>query len=711
MSKQAANLTPPSRLSRMGLRPSVGASNRVRGGVVALALGLTTPLVAPAFGQAPAEVQATTNGVDIPTNGLDATTSGSLDFDLGSGLDDIALLELDVPIVVTASRRAQRITTVPQAMTVITAEDIRLSGARTIPDALRLSAGVDVADGGMSQQAVSIRGSHGFLATGLLVLVDGRQIFDAMFGGTVWNAWPFHLEDIERIEVLRGPGGVTWGANAVNGVINIITKDPADQLGFRLSSSAASRGTARQYFGYGLREEKLRLRVSGSFDRTDGFREGGNLLAPLDDRQNAGSFALHGVYESSPRHKLVISAGTKLVDGGLSNTIFHIPTPQNTASQAHYVLARWQHQEDEDHQSEITAFINSSMSQPGSSGIDFIYHQAALQYMRTVRASDAHTLTWGIDTRFDLVDATNSDPYMLREDRVRTAILGAYIQDEWRFAPRWTLNLGGRLDYDSYGGFEPSARAALTYELSDTSALYASVSRSFSMPPAASRFVNEPALGGLFYVTADPGVDARKVLAYEVGYRSRLGDRFDLSANIFWNEYADHLGLPIGLGPPGLAKARFENVGDASVYGAEVEGRLQATPRLELLANYSYENLNWRAGIPYHLTDLITPPRHKAMAGARYRMTDDLVLSTHLYFVDAVLAPQTIPIVPRKVNAYLRWDIRGEWEFWEDRASIAMGVRNLLDDGHFEGGSAFLNDAEVPRMIFAEFRLEIPAGK
>ncbi|MFQ5495756.1 MAG: TonB-dependent receptor plug domain-containing protein, partial [Phycisphaerae bacterium] len=146
-----------------------------------------------------------------------------------NGIAGLSLEELmEVQVVVTASRREQKLGSVPYAMSVITADDIRRSGARSIPDALRLVPGVDVADLSFGNAAVSSRGFHGFIANLTLVLVDGRQIYDSVFGGTLWGAWPFQLEDIERIEVIRGPGGVTWGANAVNGVINIITKDPAD---------------------------------------------------------------------------------------------------------------------------------------------------------------------------------------------------------------------------------------------------------------------------------------------------------------------------------------------------------------------------------------------------------------------------------------------------------------------------------------------------
>ncbi len=645
------------------------------------------------------------------TTVVEAASNGVADFDLGDGFDDIDLLELEVPVVVTASRRAQRITSVPQAMTVITAEDIRRSGARTIGDAVRLAAGVDVADLSMQQQAVSIRGSHGFLANTILVLVDGRQIFDSVYGGTVWNSWPFNLEDIERIEVQRGPAGVTWGANAMNGVINIITKDPADQLGFNLSASAASRGTVRQYFGYGLKDDKLRLRVSGAFDRTDGFREGGNLIVPLDDRENAGSFTLHGIYDSSPRHQLEISAGAKLVDGGIAHTIFTWPHLQSPLSESYYLLGRWRHHRDEDDQEEVTAYVNSFHGMAGTDALDYLYHQFALQYMRTVRPDADHTVTWGIDTRLDLVDTTNAAPFMLTRDRVNSGIIGAYLQDEWRFAPRWTLNLGARVDYDTYGGFQPSARAALAYELAEASAIYASVARSFAMPPAGARFFNFPLTGGLAYVTSDQDLAPRKLLAYELGYRGRLWDRLDLSANLFWHEYADYLALPLRLGPPGLIRTEFTNVGDASAYGFELESRFRVTERLELLANYTFENFDWRSDTPYHLTDFMTPPEHKATLGARYDLTDDVHLSTHLYYVDAVLAPQANNIfAPRAIDSYLRWDVRAEWEFWDDRASLAAGMRNLLDGGHAEGGTVFIGDGEAPRMFFTELRIAIPAG-
>ncbi|MFQ5412550.1 MAG: TonB-dependent receptor plug domain-containing protein, partial [Phycisphaerae bacterium] len=256
---------------------------------------------------------------DTPAE-IEETADESALLDDEEDQEDIELLELEVPIVVTASRRAQKITSVPHAMSVVTAEDIRRSGARTIPDALRLVPGVDVADLTFGNSAVSVRGFHGFLSRQVLVLVDGRQIFDSHFGGTLWGTWPFQLEDIERIEVVRGPGGVTWGANAVNGVINILTKDPRDQLGLTYSAGGGSRGTYKTHLGYAFEDGKLRMRISGEYEASDGFIRGGSILRRLDDEAKTGRMGLHAIYEAGPDDTWTFSAGSNVSDGGFAPT-------------------------------------------------------------------------------------------------------------------------------------------------------------------------------------------------------------------------------------------------------------------------------------------------------------------------------------------------------------------------------------------------------
>ena len=619
---------------------------------------------------------------------------------------DIDLLELDIPMVVSATRREQKISTLPHAVSVITARDIRVAGVRNIPDALRLVAGVDVAALTCATSAVSPRGYHGFLANQVLVLVDGRQIYDAVFGGTLWGSWPFQLEDIERIEVIRGPAGVTWGPNAVNGVINVITKDPADQLGTTYIAGGGSRGAFKQYIGYAFQEDKLRMRVSGEYQADDGFKKGGSLLQDLDDDYKSGRTSLYAVYEDGP-DALTFSIGNSLVDGAYPTT----PTAGfgaeiNAGSQASFLLAKWKHRNDEDNSYEFTAYVNDFQLTVGMRQIDYRYQQLGFQYGHTLKLHDNHTLSWGIDSRFDLVDGSSSDPGMFTKPYINTAVFGLYFQDEWRLAPRWALNVGARIDYDTYGGFGPSARAALSYQLTQQSFIYTAVSRTFHTPSSGLRLIDLPLANGLIYTTANPELKSESVIVYEFGYRTRFFDRVDVNLNLFWNEYSDNASLTMRPGPPGLVQMYLDNLVDVSLYGVELDAGWAVNKKLKLLGNYSFQFTDWRSQSSMADSDLITPPKHKFMLAALYSPTDDLHLASRLFYVDDVLAPNPAnSFSPRHVDEYFRLDLSAEYEFWEDRAAFAVGVQNLLDSDHFEGSSAFINDAQVPRMLYAQLRL------
>ncbi|MHC4443184.1 MAG: TonB-dependent receptor plug domain-containing protein [Planctomycetota bacterium] len=650
------------------------------------------------------------NETTIPQHNYANANTNKIDPDRSTEeLDDIDLLQLEIPTIVTATRREQKITNLPYAISVITAEDIRLSGARSIPDALRLVPGVDVAELAYGNTALSPRGLHGYYSNNVLVLVDGRQVYDAFFGGTLWGAWPFQLEDIERIEVIRGPGGVTWGANATNGVINIITKDPADQLGLTLTAGGGSRGMHKEHLGYAFAEDKLRLRISGEYEASDGFKKGGNLLANINDSYMSGRIALHGIYEAGPHDKVTFSAGSAMVDNGYPLPPIPPSKPQNAGTQANFFLSKWHHQFKTDNYFELTGYVNDFFFDAGFGVFNLRYQQIGLLFSHTFKPSEEHVITWGLDNRVDLFDATPADPRLLSKDHVHSNAIGLYLQDGWQFAPKLTLNLGGRIDYDSYGGFQPSGRIALAYELSEHSNIYGAVSRAYRMQTAPIRFMDTPLLGGLAAVTTDRDVKSTCLMAYEVGYRGQLFNKLDYNLNLFWHENSDMFGLTAGLGPPGLIHINIDSVGSYSVYGLEFDAKYNITDNLTLLGNYTFQQSRYSGTLSYtQALDLIVPPKHKFMVGARYSPFEDLHLSAHLYYVDTATSPDPgFPLLPTRVDPYFRLDLRSEFEFWEDKASIAVGVRNLLDENHPEGADLFLNDAEVPRMVYAEFRLNI----
>lgn len=625
-----------------------------------------------------------------------------------SELDSIDLLTLDIPTVVTAGRREQKITNVPYAITVITAEDIRAAGARTIPDALRLAPGMDVAELAYGNAAVAPRGMTSLLAREVLVMVDGRQLFDSLYAGTLWGAWPFQLEDIDRIEVIRGPGGVTWGANAVNGVINIITKDPKDQKGLTITGGGGSRGMNKEHVGYAFEDKKLRMRISGEYEGSDGFKDGGSFLQALDDGCKTGRTGLHAIYDANPNDKLTLSAGNAIVSEGFPPPpTFSFLRDRQMSEHSEFILGRWDHAVEKDNSFTVTSYFNDFYSTPASYAIEYRYQQYALQFSHTFKPAENHTLTWGIDTRADYLDTSHADPFLLTQNYLGTGIVGAYVQDEWQFAPQWRLNLGARIDYEFYGGFQPSGRISLSYDLSENSLLYGAVSRAFQMPPVGCRFLNVPLADGLAYVTTDSNISSEQLIAYELGYRGIFLDRIHTGVSVFCHQYDTLTGLPLRLGPPGIIQQRFSHIADAYLYGVELDTRYAVSEKLTLLGNYTFQHED-----AYHgdlgSSDYILPPKHKFMVGARYTPIDPLRLSAHLYYVDHASGPNpTLPTQYTRLDIphYFRLDLRAEYEFWKDRGTVAVGVRNLLDPHHPEGTSGFQNYAEVPRMVYAELRM------
>ncbi len=625
-------------------------------------------------------------------------------------LGDIDLLTLEVPTVVTASRRREKVSGVPYAISVITAEDIRAAGAQSVPDALRLVPGVDVSLLSYNTAAVGIRGNHGLLTRNLLVLVDGRQIFDSIFGGTLWGGWPFLLEDIKRIEVIRGPGGVTWGANADGGVINIITRDPGEQQGLTLSGMGGSRGSSRQYAGVGFRDEKLRARVSGQYRGSDGFLKGGSFLRPLDDYVDQGSFNAHAVYEAGRDDTLTLSAGHALTYGGLpAAPLASFLTTQEATAYGTFLLGRWEHRIEDDNTLTLTGYFNDYYECPAAKAIDYRYDQFALQVGHTFKPAEDHTLTWGIDTRADILDAHYADPGMLTEDYLGTGIVGAYVQDDWVFADRWKLSLGGRIDYEFYEGFQPSARAALAYEPADDMLIWAAVSRAFQVPPAGSRFLQTPLADGLAYITSDRRVSSEILTACEVGWRGRFHERLQAGAVVYCHHTEDRTILRMLPGPPGLLRYNFENGYDVTDYGVELDATYAVSERFTLLGHYTFKKSEAHGPWSPLDSDSMVVPEHRFMVGARYRPIDPLTLSADLYYTARAVGPNpTIPLLPVRIPPYCSLNLRAEYELWKDRAWVAVGVRDLLDSHHLEGTTQFENLAEVPRMVYGEVRMRLP---
>jgi len=307
----------------------------------------------------------------------------------------------------------------------------------------------------------------------------------------------------------------------------------------------------------------------------------------------------------------------------------------------------------------------------------------------------------------DLLDDTISNTGLTIDRYYTTGVVGAYLQDTWRFAPKWSLEFGGRIDYDAYGGFQPSARASLAYEIDHQSMVYGAVSRAFENPTVASRYADVDEFNGLVNVQGHKDMHATSVIAYELGYRRKFFDRLDTKSSLYWHEYDNAIGIRPHLGFPVLFYMNSECLGPYSTYGYEFESKYAITKKLSLLGHYTLQFMDWRADAQFNSsTDSITPPKHKFMIGPRYDVTDNLHLSGQIWHVTHVTAPNPAnPLFLNHLDGYTRLDLRAEYEFWKKQAAFAVGVSNLLDPQHYEATTSFLNNAEVPRMVYAELRI------
>ncbi len=638
-----------------------------------------------------------------PARGEDAATET---------MEDIDLLEMNVDTVVTGMRRKQDIKDMPYSVSVITAEDLRQAGISNVPDAFRLVCGVDVASVLYGWETVAPRGFYGARVDQNLVLIDGRHMYEPVVGGTPWSSWPLQIEDIERIEVIRGSGGVTWGSSATNGVINVITKDPADQLGVTVRGRGGSRGTNQEYLGGGFSEGKLRMRVSGGYEGSDGFLEGPGFLNKLwgtqDNEYKGGNFALKGVYDQSARDTITFGAGSQAVDGFYSVSPFMRVAKSNPNIQTNYAQVGWHHDISKDNSFQLNGYFHDFFHDIGMQTVEYRFQQFGLDFSNTFKPADNHTLTWGIDSRADYTDAAASEPQFLTKKYVGNGIIGTYVQDEWKFAPKWVLELGGRIDYDFYGGFQPSARGSLGYKPTEQSMIYGAVSRAYLMPPAAGRFVDFKLMNNTNRMHADSSLSPTTSMGYELGYRNKFFEKIETNCAVYWQEYYRAIGTEtIYHLPPKEIDMPVGNIGAYSIYGFEADAKYKITKKLSLLGNYTYQEPDWRSTVRFtSAMDLNSPPKHKFMIGPRYDLTDKIHLSGQLFYVSKVKAPNpTFPIFQKHIDEYFRVDLRAEYEFIKDRAWFAVGVQNLLDPAHFEGTSSMESEGQVPRMVYLEVKM------
>jgi iron complex outermembrane recepter protein len=647
-----------------------------------------------------------------------ATPSHALAQGDPQGLSQVPIEDLMNIEITSASRKQEHAADVAAAVYVITHDDIRRSGMTTIPDLFRLAPGIDVAQINSNQWAVSTRGFNGLYAAKLLVLVDGRSLYNRFFSGVLWTTEDLMLDDIDRIEVIRGPGAAAWGANAVNGVINVITKSAGDTQGALVRVDAGGEGTqiAARYGGalgitrYRLfaqwtrRDQSLIIPGTGANDAsqtvTTGFR--------ADRTSRRDAFTLEGAISANQARSLWTAldpetAAREPISKSLSGGI-----------EAH-VLSRWTRTRDSGASLQLQSFVELAGR-----------HEPLAEYHRTVVDVSAlhHTVLAG---RHDLVAGAGyrlSDEYvegsigfsLTPADNV-VSLLTGFVQDDIAlFGSRLTVSFGSQVQYDSNSGAGAQPTARVMWMGLPHQRVWAATSRALRTPSLSDQGIRLDlppisSAGGLpVFVTVlgNPAAKTETLVDAEAGYRLAFAPTAAIDVTGFVGRYADlqtqEYEAPVVTFVPSprvLVTSKLDNELEATTRGFEVSGYWSPVQAWRLDGSFTAFHVTPHLGAasqdPSAGTTDASAPRTQWQVQSAWSPGTRATLNVSIFHVGS--------IERLNIGAYTRADVTAEWRFNSRLSVMAIG-QNLFDAAHAEfGGLELLHLAtQVPRSASLRLR-------
>lgn len=616
--------------------------------------------------------------------------------DDASVLKGMSLEELMGLEVTSASRAPEPFGQAAAAMQVITHEQIRRSGATTIPEALRLATNLMVARKNSSTWAVTARGFNTDLANKLLVLVDGRTVYTPLFSGVFWDRQDYVLEDIDRIEVIAGPGGALWGANAVNGVINVITRRARDTKGLYASGGVGSqiRGMGEARFG-GTVGSRASYRIYGkALSREPEARPDGEDATDAW-RRRQGGFRMDA--DLSSRDGIT-------VQGDLYTGEQDTPDGRTGEATGANTLARFTRTFDEKRELSLQVYYDRThlllptpaqvsgsvtLAPAGTFTDDLDTYDVDFQHR--FPAGSRHALVWGGGFRFshDVVGAGPSlafDPPTLDHK-----LFSGFLQDEIALASDLAFTVGTKVERNDYTGFEMEPSARLRWS-SEGQMVWGAVSRAVRTPSRVDRDERLPTPGFAPLVTnllvGNNTFRSETVIAYELGYRGQIGPTVAVSLSTFYNRYDDlrststsppdpvaHLPFPF----------YFANALQATTWGGEAVLDWRPFDRVGLRGGYSHLNEDVTVepgGADFNQAlNETADPRHQLFASASADLPGALELDGAFRRIGSFTynSSGTALTVP----AYSELDARLAWRPHRS-LELSLEGKNLIHDRHLE---------------------------
>jgi iron complex outermembrane recepter protein len=603
--------------------------------------------------------------------------------------------------VTSASKKEQKLSQVPGAIFVITPEDIRRSGATNIPDLLRMVPGLEVAQINPSTWAISARGFNGQYSDKLLVLIDGRTVYTPTFSGVYWDAQDVPLESIDRIEVIRGPGATVWGANAVNGVISIITKSARDTQRGMVTGNG---GTLEHIGGMirygGAIGNRVAYRVF-----TDGF-EMGHFLTPEHQNGEDDWYIFHGGFRADAQ----VSAKDSLMlegeairgnEGEMTNSILSLQPPLNATLDLRdrfsgwSVLGRWKRTISPGSEISLQIYFDRTNRTDTTYGLGL--NTLDLDFQHHVHWGRRQDFVWGLGYRLSSDQTADDFRISFQPQDLVTQIFSSFVQDEIAIRPhRVYVSLGTKLEHDYYNGFnlQPSGRLTWTPDDRDTFwAAFSGAQRTPSRVETSIRY-NVAALPGpdnlptLVSVFGNLNQLNERLIAAEAGFRKQVSDRLSFDSAAFFNQYhdlaSDEPGAPrIEVDPPPvhlLVPTYFGNLVHGETHGIEIFANVKLASRWTLSPGYTFLTMHiHRDAASMDLAAAAetegASPNQQAQLRSNVNLPWHWQWTTSAYFVGRLPA-QSIP-------SYTRLDSNLAWQVSE-KISVGLVGQDLLRNLHEE---------------------------
>lgn len=654
----------------------------------------------------PANVLA--SGPANPQNIPDVTTMS---------LEDLMNLQ-----VTSVSKRTQKVADAAAAVFVITQEDIRRSGATSIPDALRMVPGLEVARIDENKWAIGSRGFNGRFDNKLLVLIDGRSVYTPLFSGVYWDVQDVVLEDVDRIEVIRGPGATLWGANAVDGVINIITKSAKATQGGLVTAEAGNEEATAESVRYGSKlGDNTYYRVYGKY--YDWYPSIGTTGATASDGWHALRSGFRVDSSAATKDSFTIQGdiyhdnfGETLTVPSLTSPTFSSTYPNNGYDSGGDLLGRWNHSFSRSSTSLQMYYDRTNIADPTVFGDhESVYD---IDFQHDIHLGESQELVWGLGYRSIQDSNGSSFTVALLPDHSSLNQYSAFVQDEVSLlSNRMHITVGSKFEHNPFTGFEFEPNVRVLGALTKDQSVWAAVSRAVRTPalteeglqlnegviPPGTAPLNSP-LPVVEAIFGSPLFQSEDLLAYEVGYRVQATSSVSLDIAAFYNDYTNlrsaEPGAPIlGGGPTPYVILPFiaSNKMGGGTYGIEPYAEWKVLPRWKLSGSYSFLQMNIRKNA--NSLDPLPDNPDGLSPRSQYYFRSSLDLPKHL---EQDLMVRWVDKLPGlNIPSYYSLDLHIGWKP-VPQVQLSFGGEDLLNSRHLEFIPEFINTmpTEVTRTFY-----------